>query len=403
MKDTPDNNYSLIKNFTPSNSFFGKYIQLINNVVIPYQEKVLKDEIPEAEKSHCIDNFKMAAEIIKTGKCSGEFYGMVFQDSDVAKWLEGAAYSLSLFPDENLENTCDDIINIIASAQDSDGYLNTYFTVKAPDKRWTNLAEGHELYCAGHLIEAAVAYADVTGKTKLLDVMCKMADHIYERFITNKTEGYSGHPEIELALMRLYYKTNKENYKELALHFINIRGVDKDYFINEKARIGWTVWGNNPEDRDYTQCGKPVREQNKATGHAVRAVYLYTAMADLAKETQDESLKKACETLWNNIVDYRMYVTGAIGSAYEGEAFTKDYHLPNDTAYGETCAAIGLIFFAEKMLKLNKNSKYADVMEKALYNCVLAGMELDGTKFFYVNPTIQNSTSTVNELPFFLT
>ena len=379
----------LIKNFTITEGFWGRYEKLIREVVLPYQENALNDRIEDAEKSHCIENFRMAAEKLRTGKCEGEFYGMVFQDSDVAKWLEGAAYSLAQCPDAELERRCDEIIGLIGQAQHEDGYLNTYFTVKEPDKRWKNLHEAHELYCAGHMIEAAVAYAECTGKKELLKIMRNMADHIYRHFIEEGAEGYPGHPEIELALMRLYRCTGEEKYKELALHFINVRGVNSDYYSQEKKKTPWSVWGfnpNNPIDKEYAQHAEPVRMQSKAVGHAVRAVYLYTGMADAALETGDESLAAACRTLWSNITQCRMYVTGAIGSAYEGEAFTKDYHLPNDTAYAETCAAIGLIFFSNKMLYLDRNSKYADVMERALYNCVLAGMQLDGTRFFYVNP-----------------
>ena len=376
----------LIKNFDVADGFWGRYEKLVREVVLPYQENALNDRIEDAEKSHCIENFRMAAEKLRTGKCDGEFYGMVFQDSDVAKWLEGAAYSLAKQPDAELEKRCDEIIELIGQAQHEDGYLNTYFTVKEPDKRWTNLHEAHELYCAGHMIEAAVAYAECTGKTRLLEIMRGMADHIYQHFIVEGAEGYPGHPEIELALMRLYRCTGEEKYKELALHFVNVRGVNSDYFIQEKQRNNWSVWGGHPTDKEYAQNTAPVRMQSKAVGHAVRAVYLYTGMADAALETEDESLADACKTLWNNITQCRMYVTGAIGSAYEGEAFTKDYHLPNDTAYAETCAAIGLIFFSNKMLYLDRNGKYADVMERALYNCVLGGMQLDGTRFFYVNP-----------------
>lgn len=376
----------LVKKFEITDGFFGRYRKLVREVVLPYQENALNDRIEGAEKSHCIENFRMAAKKLHNGKCDGEFYGMVFQDSDVAKWLEGAAYSLAQNPDVSLEERCDEIIDLIGQAQDKDGYLNTYFTVKEPGKRWTNLHEAHELYCAGHMIEAAVAYAECTGKTKLLDIMCGMADHIYRHFIEEGAEGYPGHPEIELALMRLYRCTKNEKYKELALHFINVRGVDSDYFIKEKEKNAWSVWGNQPQDKEYAQNTAPVRMQKKAVGHAVRAVYLYTGMADAAMETGDASLADACKILWNNITQCRMYVTGAIGSAYEGEAFTKDYHLPNDTAYAETCAAIGLIFFSNKMLSLERDGKYADVVERALYNCVLAGMQLDGTRFFYVNP-----------------
>lgn len=378
--------YELLKKFTIRDDFFDHYEKLIKDVVIPYQEKVLKDEIKDAAKSHAIENFIQAGKVLETGSREDEFYGMVFQDSDVAKWLEATAYSLSLFPDEALEKRCDEIIELIEKAQHPDGYLNTYFTMKSPEKRWTNLFEAHELYCAGHMMEAAVAYAKSTGKNKLLNIMSRMADHIYNHFIVEKAEGYPGHPEVELALMRMYRATGNEKYLELSKHFVNVRGVDSDYFAKETKNRDWYVWNMDSKDKENTQSHAPVREQKEAVGHAVRAVYLYTGMADLAAATGDTTLVKACENLWENLTNRRMYVTGAIGSAYEGESFTKDYHLPNDTAYAETCAAIGLIFFARKMIDLKKDSKYADVMERAFYNGVLAGMELDGTRFFYVNP-----------------
>ena len=377
---------NLLKAFHLNDNFFGKYETLVVEQVIPYQEKALRDEIPEAEKSHAIENFRLAAKVLKEGKCEEEFYGMVFQDSDVAKWLEAAAYSLVNHPDEALETRVDEIIALIGSAQHEDGYLNTFFTVKEPDKKWTNLQEAHELYCAGHLIEAAVAYYEATGKDSLLNIMKKNADHIYRRFVEETAEGYPGHPEIELALMRLYESTGEKKYLELAAHFINVRGVDADYYKKEAKQKGWQVWGMNPDDIEYAQNQAPVRELTEATGHSVRAVYLYTGMAHLAAETEDESLVRACEVLWDNITKKRMYVTGGIGSTVQGEAFTKDYNLPNDTAYAETCASIGLMFFARRMLQLKKDSRYADEMERALYNTVLAGMQLDGKRFFYVNP-----------------
>lgn len=377
---------NLVLDFNINDEFWDNYEKLVNKVVIPYQEKVLKDEVPGIEKSHAIDNFKAAAQVVQNGKCDDEFYGMVFQDSDVAKWLEAAAYSLSKYPDEEMERRCDEVIDLIGKAQYPDGYLDTYFTVKEPDKKWTNLHEAHELYCAGHMIEAAVAYAECLHKTKLLEIMCRTADNIYDHFITKGAEGYPGHPEIELALMRLYRCTNNEKYKELAQHFIDARGVDSDYFIKEREKCGWTVWGGDPHNKEYGQNHEPVRQQKKAAGHAVRAVYLYTGMADVARETNDKELKNACKTLWNNITKCRMYITGGIGSEVDGEAFSADYHLPNDTVYSETCASIGLIFFAKKMLDMEKNNVYGDNMERALYNCVLAGMQLDGKRFFYVNP-----------------
>lgn len=374
-----------LKRFTPADGLIGRCAELIRNFVIPYQYDMLNDAVECAEKSHALANFRAAALVNETGRCDEPFYGMVFQDSDVAKWLEAAAYSLLKKPDPALEARCDSVIDLIERAQCEDGYLNTYFTVKEPEKRWTNLQEAHELYCAGHMMEAAVAYCESTGKTKLMKIMDRMADHIYRRFIAEGAPGYPGHPEVELALVRMYHATGKKKYLELAAHFIDARGTD-DFYARERLEHPWTVWGLDPGDRKYLQCQSPVREQMEATGHAVRAVYLYSGMADVAKETGDEALKAACRALWESVTQRRMYVTGGIGSAYEGEQFTKDYHLPNDTAYSETCASVGLIFFARRMLELEKKGEYADVMERALYNCVLAGMQLDGTRFFYVNP-----------------
>lgn len=374
-----------LKKFTVEDSFFGRYEKLVSEVVIPYQEKILNDEIPGVEKSHALENFRQAAEMVQTGKCSGEFYGMVFQDSDVAKWLEAAAYSLVHTHDVALEQRCDEVIALIGRSQHEDGYVDTYFTVKEPGRQWTDLQEAHELYCAGHMIEAAVAYYECTGKRSLLNIMCRMADLMYDHFITKKAPGFPGHPEVELALMRLYHATQNKRYEELAAHFISVRGVDSDYFKKESETRGWKVWGSWDGNKEYTLCHAPVREQKDAVGHAVRAVYLYSGMASVAKETGDQPLIDACRTLWKSITRKRMYVTGAIGSAYEGESFTKDYHLPNDTAYGESCASVGLVFFARRMFDLYKDGEYGDVMERALYNCIFAGMQLDGRRFFYVN------------------
>lgn len=369
-----------------SGGFIGKYQRLIKDTVIPYQYSVLCDNAPDTEKSHVVQNFINAAKALRGEDIGDGFYGMVFQDSDAAKWIEAAAYSLADFPDGELEATVDRLIDIIAKAQDPDGYLNTYFTVKDRDKRWTNLLEGHELYCSGHMMEAACAYYEATGKDKLLNVMTKNAEHIYRRFITEKCEGYPGHPEIELALMKMYRVTGNIHCLELAEHFIGTRGVDPYFYEKEKEKRGWSVWGNNPCDHDYQQSGKPVREQSDATGHAVRAVYLYTGMADLASETGDRELFSACRRLWNSITRRRMYITGGIGSTVIGEAFSTDYDLPSDTAYAETCASIGLMFFGSRMLENELNGEYADIMERAFYNTVLAGMQLDGKRFFYVNP-----------------
>lgn len=389
MKKLSLSNPLPLKNVRINDTFWSRYIQLVRDVVIPYQWEALNDRIPDAEPSHAIQNFRIAA-----GEEQGEFYGMVFQDSDVAKWLEAVGYTLATHPDPQLENLADGVIDLISRAQQEDGYLNTYFTVKEPGNRWTNLYDCHELYCAGHMMEAAVAYYEATGKRKLLEVMCRFADHIASVFgpEAEKLKGYCGHEEIELALVKLYKVTGNEKYLKLSKYFIDERGRKPYYFDIEWEKRGrishWSknVSGRPSKNAEYNQTHLPVREQTRATGHAVRAVYLYTAMADLAAKTGDEGLLEACRTLWDNIVSKQMYITGGIGSTHHGEAFTFDYDLPNDTVYQETCASIGFIFFAQRMLQMEANGCYADALERALYNSVISGMALDGKSFFYVNP-----------------
>ena len=362
--------------------FWSGMQEKITDTVIPFQERVLNDKEEGVEKSHALDNFRIAA-----GLMEGEFYGMVFQDSDVAKWLEGVAYSLVIKPDAALEQRADDIIDIIAKAQQPDGYLNTFFTIKEPEHRWQNLLECHELYCAGHMMEAAVAYYEATGKDKLLGGMERMAQHIMNRFGEDKIPGIPGHQEVEIGLMRMYHATGKEAYKDMARYFLEERGKNPNFFKEETERRGWTHFGNMiPDDTKYNQSHATIYEQDEAVGHSVRAVYMYTAMADLAAEDHDEKLFAACRRLWENMTQKKMFITGGIGSTVEGEAFTKEYELPNDMNYAETCASIGLVFFARNMLKTEKNGRYADVMERALYNGIISGMQLDGKRFFYVNP-----------------
>lgn len=370
-------------------NFWSKYDALVRDVVIPYQRDALNDRVADADPSAAIRNFRIAA-----GEEEGEFYGMVFQDSDVAKWLEAVAYSLENHPDPELEKEADEVIDLIGRAQQPDGYLNTFYIINGLENRWTNLHECHELYCAGHMIEAAVAYYEATGKRKFLDIVCKFADHIDSVFgpEDGKLKGYPGHQEIELALVKLFRVTKDKKYLNLAKFFLDERGKDPYYFDIEWEKRGktshWTGGkGAAPsKSKEYNQAHLPVREQTEAVGHAVRAVYMYTAMADVAMETGDEELLEACRRLWNNIVYKRMYITGAIGSQVHGEAFSFDYDLPNDTVYAETCAAIGLVFFASRMLEAEPKGQYADVMERALYNGVISGMSLDGKSFFYVNP-----------------
>ncbi|KGE16598.1 glycoside hydrolase family 127 protein [Paenibacillus wynnii] len=372
---------------TIQDDFWGRYIRLVQDVVIPYQYEALHDRVPEAEPSYAVSNFEIAA-----GRKKGEFGGMVFQDSDLAKWLEAVGYSLSIKPDSELERQADELIDLIGEAQQVDGYLNTYFTIKEPEKRWTNLNECHELYCAGHFIEAAIAYYEATGKRKLLDIMCRMVDYIDSVFgpEEGKLKGYDGHQEIELALVKLYRLTGDEKYLKLSSFFIDERGQAPYFLLQEWEKRGrssfWSGTKTDSLDLKYNQSHAPVREQTVAVGHSVRAVYMYTAMADLAAITGDEELYNACVRLWNNMADKQLYITGGIGSTHIGEAFTFDYDLPNDTVYAETCASIGLIFFAQRMLRLRPDAQYADVMERALYNNVLGSMAQDGKHYFYVNP-----------------
>jgi DUF1680 family protein len=374
-----------IKDVHIQDSFWSPYVELIREVVMPYQWEALNDRIPDAEPSHAIRNFKIAA-----GDEQGEFYGMVFQDSDVAKWLEAVGYLLETGEDPELEKLADDVIDLIGRAQRADGYLNTYFTLKEPGQEWTNLCECHELYTAGHFIEAAVSYYNATGKKKILDIVCRFADHISTVFGDGPTQmkGYDGHQEIELALVKLYRTTGNETYLKLSKFFLEERGQG-DFYLAEYEKRGKTRHWYNADmihDKKYSQTHVPIREQDSAEGHAVRAVYMAAGIADVAVETGDQGMLDACRKLWNNIVTKRMYITGGIGSMAFGEAFTVDYDLPNDTVYAETCASIGLIFFAQRMLQIEAKSEYADIMERALYNTVVAGMSQDGKQFFYVNP-----------------
>ena len=365
--------------------FWSKHVDLVKDTIIPYQWEAMNDRIEDAESSHCLENFRIAA-----GEAEGEFYGAVFQDTDVAKWLEAVGFTLASVKDEELEKTADEAIDLIVRAQQDDGYINTYFTIKEPERRWKNLCEGHELYTAGHLMEAAVAYYIGTGKDKFLKAVMRFADLICETFGPGEDQihGYPGHQEVEIGLIKLYRISGKKKYLDMAKYFIDIRGVGENYFLKEMAKPDYKnifpeFAGYQPA---YSQSHMPVREQKTAEGHAVRAVYMYCAMADLAEEYQDEELLNACRTLWNNIVTKRMYITGGIGSSGILERFTTDYDLPNEYNYSESCASIGLALFGMRMANITKDASYIDTVERALYNTVLAGIAMDGKSFFYVNP-----------------
>ena len=368
-----------------TDAFWKRYTDLVEEVIIPYQWDIMNDNIPGVESSHCLENFKIAAGLKK-----GQFYGAVFQDTDVAKWLEAVGYSLAEKKNEKLEKLADDAIDVIVQAQQKDGYLDTYFIIKEPEQRWRNLCEGHELYSAGHMIEAAIAYYEGTGKRKLLDSMIRLADLICRTFgpEEGQNHGYPGHQEIELALVRLYRVTQDKKYLKQAKYFLDIRGVGENYFLVERKQKNFKRIFPELEDYDpaYSQSHEPVRKQKTAEGHAVRAVYMYSAMADVAEEYQDKELMEACENLWENITQKRMYITGGIGSSGFLERFTTDYDLQNDSNYSETCASIGMALFSLRMANITRDSRYAEVMEQELYNNILAGIAQDGKSFFYVNP-----------------
>ncbi|WP_331376832.1 glycoside hydrolase family 127 protein [Sinorhizobium chiapasense] len=312
----------------------------------------------------------------------------MFWDSDLGKSIETIAYSLYRKPNPRLEARVDAIVDMYEKLQDKDGYLNAWFQRVQPGRRWTNLRDHHELYCAGHLIEGAVAYYQATGKRKLLDVMCRFADYMIKVFGHGEGQlpGYCGHEEIELALVKLARVTGEKKYLDLAKFFIDERGREPHFFTEEAIRDGRDPKQFIQKTYEYNQAHLPVREQKKVVGHAVRAMYLYSGMADIATEYNDDSLTSALETLWDDLTTKQMYVTGGIGPAASNEGFTDYYDLPNESAYAETCASVGLVFWASRMLGRGPNRRYADIMEQALYNGAMAGLSLDGKTFFYENP-----------------
>lgn len=401
-----------LKDIRVTDAFWKNEMELVRNEVIPYQWEALNDRVEGAAPSFCMRNFKVAGKLNREKQRMGaafeepqytfrgfealpedpdhledKFYGFVFQDSDFSKWIEAVGYSLTQHPDPELERIADGAIDIVCAAQQEDGYLDTYYIINGKDKIFSNLRDHHELYCFGHLTEGAVAYYQATGKDKLLGAAERFADYIAAYFGAQegKCKGYPGHEIAEMALVRLYEVTGKQKYLELGRFFIDERGK-RPYYFDQEHPEAVKRGEENALRYAYHQAHLPVREQDEAVGHAVRAVYLYSGMADVARLTGDEKLWEACKRLWNDIADKKMYVTGGIGSTHIGEAFSYAYDLPNDTAYAETCASIGLVFFARRMLEISPDAKYADVMERALYNGILSGMALDGKSFFYVNP-----------------
>lgn len=327
-------------------------------------------------KTGRIRNFEKAA------RRKGEKHeGIYYDDSDVYKALEAMAYSLRNYPNAALEAKADEWIDKIAAAQLPDGYLNTYYTLTDLSQRWTDM-ERHEDYCAGHLIEAGIAYHNTTGKRKLLDVAIRFADHIDTTFRLANRPWVSGHQEIELALMKLYHHTQKEKYLQLATWFLEQRG--RGY---GKGKI-WDEW----KDPKYCQDDVPVKEQKEITGHAVRAMYLYTGAADVAAVTGDAGYIKAMNTVWEDVVYRNMYITGGIGAQARNEGFGIDYDLPNEQAYSETCASVGMVYWNQRMNMLSGDARFVDVLERSLYNAALDGLSLTGDRFFYGNPLASTGT-----------
>lgn len=354
--------------------FWNDRLRINREVSIPYQ-------LEQCRVTGRIDAFKLQW---KPGQGEPPH---IFWDSDVAKWVEAASYSLATHPDEKLARELDEVARLIASAQQPDGYLNTHYTQVEKDRRWSNLRDKHELYCAGHLIEAAVAHFQTTGNRVLLNMACRFADYIGQVFRRGEGQkrGYCGHPEIELALVKLARATGDGRYMALARYFVEERGQTPSYFEIEAQARGeaWELpWGG----LEYCQAHQPATEQAEAVGHAVRALYFYCGIADVALECGDPALLLASQALWENVTGRKMYVTGGVGSVKDGEKFGPGYDLPNESAYCETCASVANVLWNHRLLQLDCDGKFADVIERALYNGVISGVSLDGTRFFYENP-----------------
>lgn len=343
---------------TIRDGFWAKRQEINRKVSIPHN-------LDTCESTGRIHNFAYVAGVSKE-----PFKGHIFHDSDVYKVLEGAAYSLSTHPDKALAARVDKIIDLIARSQQPDGYVNTWFTAKEPDKRWTNLRVKHELYCAGHMFEAAVAHYHATGKRTFLDVACKFADHIDRTFGPGKRHAVPGHEEIELALVKLWRATGEDRYLKLSKFFVYEHGQAETH----------ELFGS------YCQDHKPIREQDEPLGHAVRWLYLFSAVADHAALDWDQGHVDAMERLWRNIVEKKMYITGGVGVQHHSEGFAREYFLPNYDAYCETCASIGMAFWNHRLALLHGEGRFADLVERVLYNGALSGVSLDGARFFYVNP-----------------
>ncbi|MBV8901294.1 MAG: glycoside hydrolase family 127 protein [Verrucomicrobia bacterium] len=375
---------------TIQDGFWKRWRDLIGQTTLSHQFNQLQNE-GQIDAMKLDRRFHRGWELADPWLSAGYWGGSVFWDSDLAKWLEAASGRLEQHADPALEAQVDQIIGLFEQAQLPDGYVNSHILTWRPQHRFKNLRDLHELYCAGHLIEAAVVHFEATGKDRLLNVARRFADLLISKFGPGpgQLRGYPGHPEVELALMRLYRVTGEKRYLDLCRFFINERGRSPNYFEQEAVqRLDTRPFrpGHPGSPFAYMQAHEPIRQQTKVVGHAVRAMYLFAGAVDLALEDGDEELLNVCERLWQDVVTTKLYVTGGIGSASENEGFTRDFDLPNENAYAETCASIGLFLFAHRLLQARLRGEFGDVMELALYNNILSGISLDGKAFFYDNP-----------------
>ncbi len=343
--------------------FWAQWQSINRRTTLPHGYEML-------EKAGNFHNFRVAA-----GLTEGRYQGPVFMDSDVYKWLEAAAYELHLHPNTGLQQQAAEVIALIGAAQQSDGYINTHYQVVEHGQRWIDLDFGHELYCAGHLFQAAAAHYRATHSTHLLDIATRFADLLCNTFGPDKRQGACGHPEIEMALVELYRVTRRSAYLELAKYFIDQRG---------KGVMRGMDWIKS----EYHQDRVPVRQASEVEGHAVRAMYLNAGVTDLYLETGDEALLAAMQRQWLDMVTSKLFLTGGLGARYEGESFGAPYELPADRCYCETCAAIGSVLWNWRMLLVTGEGRFADLIERQLYNGVLSGLALDGKNFFYMNPLL---------------